>query len=144
LSQSDPTDSALAAIASILEQPEIHRELPPAAPVEIVEEKPLAPAAPVEATPIEAHGYSKVGPGPMAAIRFRWTARRDDDGLYYVDETIGENAAPITEGPMSHDAAIRMVDDRESDARLRFEQLKSEMTGRSAAASLVRGDGSEI
>jgi hypothetical protein len=139
LSQSDPTDSALAAIASILEQPEIHREPPPAAPVEIVEEKPLAPAP-----PIEADGYSKVGPGPMAAIRFRWTARRDEDGLYYVDETIGENAAPITAGPMSHDAAIRMVDDRESEARLRFEQLKSEMTGRSAAASLVRGDSSEI
>lgn len=146
MSQIDPTDSALAAIASILDQPEahraeVHREPPPlpAGAVVAVEEKPLAPAA-----PIEADGYFKVGPGPMAAIRFRWTARRDDDGLYYVDETIGENAAPITAGPMSPDAAIRMVDDRESEARLRFEQLKSEMTGRSAAASLVRGDGSEI
>ncbi len=142
MSQTDPTDSALAAIASILEQPETHREPPPAQAAQqaaLVEEKPLA-AAP----PIEADGYSKVGPGPMAAIRFRWTVRRDDDGLYYVDETIGENAAPITTGPMSRDAAVRMVDDRESDARLRFEQLKSEMTGRSAAASLVRGNGSEL
>ena len=49
------------------------------------EEKPAAP-------PIEAHGYSKVGPGPMAAIRFKWTVR-EDNGDYYVDETIGENSA---------------------------------------------------
>lgn len=153
LSQSDPTDSALAAIASILEQPSTLRESPPAEAshttetadeaqtvhATIVEEKPLAPEP-----PIEADGYSKLGPGPMAAIRFRWTARRNDDGLYYVDETIGDNAAPITAGPMSRDAAVRMVDEREAEARLRFEQLKSEMTGRSAAASLVRGDSSDI
>ena len=143
MSQSDPTDSALAAIASILDHPVDHPEAhhEPAATqtvTAIVEEQPLAAAA-----PIEAHGYSKVGPGPMAAIRFRWTARRDEDGHFYVDETIGENAAPITTGPMSSDAAIRMVDDRESEARFRFEQLKEEMTGRSAAASVARGDGSE-
>ena len=45
---------------------------------------------------------------------------------------------------MTKDAAIKFVDDRESEARLRFEQLKSEMAGRSAAANLVRKDGGEI
>jgi hypothetical protein len=46
---------------------------------------------------------------------------------------------------MSRDAAIRLVDDRESAARRRFEQLKSEMTGRAAAANLVRrGDSGEM
>jgi hypothetical protein len=135
LSQSDPTDNALAAIASILELPEAHREPEKAA----VEEKPIAPEL------IEADGYAKTGPGPMAAIRFKWTARREDTGDYYVDETIGENSVPISSGPMSRDAAIRLVDDRESDARRRFEQLKSEMTGRAAAANLVRrGDSGEM
>ena len=43
----------------------------------------------------------------------------------------------------ARDAAIQMVDDRESDARRRFEQLKSEMTGRGAAANLVRKDSGE-
>jgi hypothetical protein len=33
---------------------------------------------------------------------------------------------------MSREAAIQMVDDRESAARRRFEQLKSEMAGRAA------------
>ena len=42
--------------------------------------------------------------------------------------------APLVTGPMTREAAIQMVDDRESDARRRFEQLKSEMTGRSAVA----------
>jgi hypothetical protein len=135
LSQSDPTDNALAAIASILELPEAHREPEKAA----VEEKPIAPEL------IEADGYAKTGPGPMAAIRFKWTARREDTGDYYVDETIGENSVPISSGPMSRDAAIRLVDDRESAARRRFEQLKSEMTGRAAAANLVRrGDSGEM
>ena len=74
----------------------------------------------------------------MAAIRFKWTVRREDDGEYYVDETIGENSAPVVSGPLAPDAAIRLVDDRESEARQRFEQLRSEMTGRAAAANLVR------
>jgi hypothetical protein len=134
LSQSDPIDHALAAIASIRDHPEPDREPEAVA----VEEKPVAPQ------PIEVAGYSKVGPGPMAAIRFRWTVRREDNGDYYVDETIGENSAPITVGPMSGDAAVRLVDDRESDALRRFEQLKNEMTGRDAAANLVRKDGGEM
>jgi hypothetical protein len=134
LIQSDPTDSALAAIASILDQPEPHRESEKAA----VEEIPVAPEL------VDGDGYSKAGPGPMAAIRFRWTVRRADNGEYYVDETIGENSAPIATGPLTRDAAIRLVDDRESDARRRFEQLKSEMTGRAAAANLVRRDSGEM
>ena len=133
MSQSDPTDNALAAIASILDHPESHREPERAA----VEERPAPPPA------VEAAGYSKLGPGPMAAIRFKWTVR-EDDGAYYVDETIGENSTPLVTGPMTKDAAIKFVDDRESEARLRFEQLKSEMTGRSAAANLVRKDSGEI
>jgi hypothetical protein len=131
LSQSDPTDHALAAIASILDQPESHREPEKAA----IEERPIAPEL------IEADGYQKVGPGPMAAIRFKWTVRREENGEYYVDETIGENSAPIVSGPLTKDAAVRFVDDRESEARERFEQLKSEMIERSAAANLVRNDG---
>ncbi len=53
-----------------------------------VEEQPVAPPV------VEAAGYSKLGPGPMAAIRFKWTVR-EDHGDYYVDETIGENSTPL-------------------------------------------------
>jgi hypothetical protein len=134
LSQSDPTDHALAAIASILDHPESQREPEKAA----VEENPIAPQL------IEAEGYSKIGPGPMAAIRFRWTVRREDNGDYYVDETIGENSAPVISGPLAPDAAIRLVDDRASEARQRFEELRSEMAGRAAAANLVRKDSGEM
>jgi hypothetical protein len=133
LSQSDPTDNALAAIASILDQP----QSPPASDKGLVEEKPAVPQ------PIEAHGYTKVGPGPMAALRFKWTVR-EDNGHYFVDETVGENSSPVVSGPMDREAAIKFVDDRESEARQRFEDLKQEMAGRTAAANLVRRDGSEI
>ena len=120
MSQSDPTDNALAAIASILDQPEVHREparpaveegrFPPPLPLPLPSASPdPAPRALVEIhAPIEAHGYSRVGPGPMAAIRFRWTVRLDN-GEYYVDETIGENSTPVVSGPMSRDAAVQMV-----------------------------------
>jgi hypothetical protein len=143
LSQSDPTDSALAAIASILDQPDSHRE-----PEKFTfEDKPAegkpAEDMPAEPQPIEPVGYSKIGPGPMAALRFKWTVR-EEDGAYYVDETIGENSTPIVSGPMTKDDAIKLVDDRESEARQRFEQIKGEMTGRAAAANLVRRDSSEI
>jgi hypothetical protein len=134
LSQSDPTDHALAAIASILDHSESHREPERAT----AEEIPVAPEL------IEADGYHRVGPGPMEAIRFKWTARRGDNGEYYVEETIGDNSHPIVSGPMSAGAAVKLVDDRESEARRRFEQLKSEMAGRAAATNLVRNDSGEI
>lgn len=134
MNQSDPTDHALAAIASILDHPEPQRE--PEKPA--VEDKPATPEV------IEADGYSKIGPGPMAAIRFKWTVCRDDNGEYYVHETIGESSVPVVSGPLPPDAAIRMVDDRASEARQRFEQLKSEMNGRAAAANLVRKDAGEM
>jgi len=130
LSESDPTDHALATIASILDQPETPPEV----------ERPVSeprPAVPATAT-TDGDGYSKIGPGPIAAIRFRWTARRGEHGDYFVDETIGETSAPMTSGPMSREAAIAMVDEREVEARRRFDQLRHEMTGRSAAADLVR------
>jgi hypothetical protein len=137
VTQSDPTDNALAAIASILDRPESHRE--PEKPA-VAEHAPVVPPPiPMTPPPIEAHGYSRLGPGPMASIRFKWTVRLEN-GNYYVDETIGENSTPVVNGPMSREAAIQMVDDRERDARRRFEQLKSEMTGRGAAANLVRAD----
>jgi hypothetical protein len=134
VSQSDPTDHALAAIASILDHPEPDREPDKA----ILQEKPDASGR------IEADGYSKLGPGPMEAIRFKWTVRRESDGQYSVDETIGENSRPVSNGPMSADAATRFVDDREREARMRFETLKSEMAGRAAAANVMRKDGGEI
>jgi hypothetical protein len=134
LNPGDPTDHALAAIASIRDQPEAHPEPERA----VVEEKPIVPEL------IEADGYHKVGPGPMTTIRIKWTARRENNGDYYVEETIGENSALIVSGPMGRDAAIRFVDERESEARRQFEQLKSEMIGRSAAASLVRKESGEI
>ncbi|WP_159011686.1 hypothetical protein [Bradyrhizobium sp. S69] len=175
MSQNDPTDHALAAIASILDNsesrrdPETHREAeahrepesdrepeadlqleahrePEADPqpevhsqpeVLVVEDKPLAPEM------VEAEGYSKIGPGPIAAIRFKWTVRHHADDDYYVDETIGENSAPIATGPMSRDAAVRMVDDREYEAQRKFDQLRSEMTGRAMAANLARHDSGE-
>jgi hypothetical protein len=134
LSQSDPTDNALAAIASILDHPASPQE--PERPS--IEERPIALEL------IEADGYQKVGPGPMAAIRFKWKVRRADDGEYYVDETIGEDSTPIVSGPLTKDAAIKLVDERESEARRRFEALKSEMTGRGAAANFVRKDSGEM
>ncbi|MCA6110700.1 hypothetical protein [Bradyrhizobium cenepequi] len=138
MSQSDPTDNALAAIASILDEqqapPPIEK---PQAEPETVEDTPARPP------PLEANGYSKVGPGPMAALRFKWTVR-EQDGQYYVDETIGENSKAMVSGPMDREAAIKFVDDREADAHQRFEVLKQEMSSRAAVASLVREEGGEI
>jgi hypothetical protein len=134
LIQSDPTDHALAAIASILDQPESHSEPEKAAPQQ----------KPVSAGVIEPDGYTRLGPGPMAAIRFKWTVRRDQEGEYYVDETIGDKSIPIVSGPMSGDSAVKFADDREAEARRRFEALKSEIAGRDAAANFVRKDGGEM
>ena len=139
MASGDPTDEALAAIASMRNNAEEEAALEPQREAErqaiaVIEDKPLAPEQP------DGDGYFKVGPGPMESIRFKWTMRRGDDEQYFVDETIGENSAPITSGPMSREAAIKMVDDREAEARRRFEDLRNEMAGRSAVANVLRGD----
>ena len=135
MTESDPTDEALATIASILDQP----AFPPEAAKAATDETPAhqAPSDIVE-------GYSKSGPGPAEAIRFKWTVRHEADGRYFVDETLGENSRAITNGPMSADAAIRFVDDQASEARQRFESLRNEMAGRAAATDILRKSGGDV
>ena len=136
MSENDPTDHALAAIASILDKPESLAFPDAAAAAE-------TPA--VSFADVEADGYSKAGPGPLQAIRFKWTVRRADNGDYFVDETIGDNSVPISSGPMSMDAAVKLVDYNASEARRRFEGIKSEMAARDVSApSPARNDASEI
>jgi hypothetical protein len=117
-------------------------EPPPIKEAELLAEQPEPnepePSVPEPETiqppqPIEANGYSKSGPGPMAALRFRWTVR-EDGAQYYVDETVGEGSTPLVNGPMDRDAAIKFVDDREAEARRRFEHFKHEIVSRTAAA----------
>jgi hypothetical protein len=131
LNESDPTDHALAAIASILDKPESLTFADAPAAVEKPAEQPKAESS----EPVEADGYSKIGPGPLQAIRFKWTVRRDDRGDYFVDETIGDNSVPISNGPMTADAAVSFVDERESEARQRFEGIKREMAARDVSGS---------
>lgn len=151
MSEIDPTDHALATIASILEHPEPvlvirDTETETVAADEyavadehhtsdehlVVEEQPLVP----EHT--DADGYSKVGPGPMVAIRLKWTVHRGDDGQYYVHETIGEQSAPVVSGPMTSEAAVHFVDEHVNEAHRRFELLRSEIAGRSSLADYER------
>ena len=139
MASNDPTDHALAAIASMRDNTDSEAGLQPQGEAEkqaitVVEGEPLAPEQP------DGDGYFKVGPGPMESIRFKWSMRRGDNDDFFVDETIGKNSAPITSGPMSREAAIKMIDDREADARRRFEDLRNEMAGRNAIANVLRGD----
>ena len=126
MTEGDPTDHALATIASILDEQASPRE---AVKTSADDERPVQPG--------QADGYWKVGPGPMEAVRFKWTVRHDSGDRYFVDETIGDNSRSITSGPMSADAAVRFVDDQASEARQRFEALRNEMAGRAAAVSVL-------
>jgi len=154
VSQGDPTDYALATIASILDHSERRRGQDKPASAKAVpddgsEDKPAPedkPALPEKetATAVDAEGYSKIGPGPIASIRFKWTVRRGDDGQHYMHETVGDNTAPVVVGPLSADAAIRLVDEREGEAQHRFERLKAEMAARVDTAELIRLGGGEV
>jgi hypothetical protein len=157
LNQSDPTDEALAAIASILHQPadapDKSADLSTGTATVGDIDKPEIPntretaAASEPATSAAADHpdtYIKYGPGPLHAIRLNWSIRPADGGNYFIDETIGDSPRAVTSGPLPKDEAIRFVDERERDARRRFEALKNEMTGQAAAATdPVRNGGLE-
>ncbi|MGY3482130.1 hypothetical protein ACVW1C_000013 [Bradyrhizobium sp. USDA 4011] len=116
-----------------IEEPELLVEQSEPSETELSEPEPSVPEPIQPPQPIDANGYSKSGPGPMAALRFRWTVR-EDGAQYYVDETVGEGSTPLVNGPMDRDAAIKFVDDREVEARRRFEHFKHEIVSRTAAA----------
>jgi hypothetical protein len=113
----DPTADVMAAIARIVENPS--RLLQPAVMADDTDTEAAQPAA---------DGYSRLGPGPLAALRFQWTARRGDNADYYVDETIGDSSRPISSGPMTAEEAIAFVDTKVKEAREQFDRLKAEMT----------------
>jgi len=159
LSEIDPTDHTLATIASILENPEpvlvIRKteteivvagerehldsdERPVVDEHPMVDEHPLVEEQPLVPEHTDADGYSKVGPGPMVAIRLKWTVHRGDDGQYYVHETIGEQSAPVVNGPMTSESAVHFVDAQQDEAHRRFEELRSEIAGRSSLADYER------
>ncbi|MCK1683151.1 hypothetical protein IVA87_28075 [Bradyrhizobium sp. 147] len=153
MAEIDPTDHALATIASILEHPEPvlavretetemvvagEREHIAADEQPIVNEHPVVEEQPLVPEHTDADGYSKVGPGPMVAIRLKWTVHRGDDGQFYVHETIGEQSAPVVSGPMTSEAAVHFVDAQEHEAHRHFEELRSEIAGRSSLAEFER------
>lgn len=137
MSENDPTDHALAAIASFIDKPDVSGEAdaeaaPEAEPAEQAVVEPAGETAavmPDSADSKQAETYTRYGPGPLTAVRFKWSTRRGDNGDYFVDETIGESSYPLVSGPMTKEAAIEFVDDRERAARERFEALRSEMAG---------------
>lgn len=155
MSEIDPTDQALATIASIFENPEPvlvvrdtetetvvaddeHLAGDEYPVVEAHEQHPVVEEQPLVPDHTDADGYSKVGPGPMVAIRLKWTVHRGNDGQYYVHETIGEQSAPVVSGPMTSEAAVHFVDAHADEANRRFEQLRSEIAGRSSLAEYER------
>lgn len=137
MNQNDPTDHALAAIASILDHPAENLSPRTESPAPAAADEPAHAAEPVEvpaptifseAESVDVDHYVKLGPGPLEAIRFRWAARRDDEGRYFVDETIGLNSRPLSSGPMPKDEVIGFIDARAREAQQRFDALKSQMT----------------
>jgi len=88
--------------------------------------EPTVAAAVSDDGPEDLDALTRHGPGPLEALRFRWSVRRGDDG-YYVDETIGTASQPITTGPLSRAEAIGFIDTRERRTRQRFERLRNEI-----------------
>lgn len=141
VSENNPSDYALAAIAVHLNKPELSNEADTGgAPESETAEQPhlepekeiltAEPSTPDLSSDLnEADDYTKYGPGPLTDVRFKWTTRRGDNGDYFVEETIGESSYPLVSGPMTKDAAIKLVDDRERGARQRFDALRSAMAG---------------
>jgi hypothetical protein len=138
------TDHALATIESILAPPGGTRETTkPTSAEAAADAKPAAgEVKPIPKPLVEAAGYCKTGPGPMAALRFKWTVRHGEDG-YYVDETVAAGSVPLVSGPMGGEAAIQFVDDRAREAQERFQALKNEMTGQRPPAPIRASGGDD-
>lgn len=82
---------------------------------------------PAQADAAASEGYTRTGPGPIASIRTRWTARPVGSITFVVDEVMGENGTPVTSRPMSREAAIKLIDERAQAAHERYALLRSDL-----------------
>ncbi len=90
----------------------------------------IAPGAGSDPTHADAKAtetYTRTGPGPIASIRMRWTARAVGSIAFVVDEVMGDDGMPVTSGPMSREAAIKLIDERAQAAHDRYAELRSEL-----------------
>ena len=76
--------------------------------------------------PVDLEALTRYGPGPLDALRFKWSVRQAGED-YYVDETIGTSSQPITSGPFSRAEAIAFIDGRDRRTRRRYERLRNEI-----------------
>lgn len=97
-------------------------------PVTVTRTQPAATTSPTPtaAAPTD-NAYTRTGPGPIAAIRTRWTARPVGSITFVVDEVMGDNGTPVTSRPMSRDAAIKLIDERAQAAHERYALLRNEL-----------------
>ena len=95
--------------------------------VRIVPPQPPATGLTTKADATASEGYTRTGPGPIAAIRMRWTARPVGSVTFVVDEAMGDNGTPVTSRPMSREAAIKLIDERAQAAHERYALLRNEL-----------------
>lgn len=91
-------------------------------------ERQTAEPHPAQTAAAANEGYTRTGPGPIASIRTRWTARPVGSITFVVDEVMGENGTPLTSRPMSREAAIELIDERAQTAHERYALLRNELT----------------
>jgi hypothetical protein len=95
--------------------------------VTVTRHQPTVEAAPAPTGAPAVAGYTRTGPGPIASIRTRWTARPVGSITFVVDEVMGDNGTPVTSPPMSRDAAIKLIDERAQTAHERYALLRSDL-----------------
>ncbi len=105
-------------------------------------------------------GVERAGADPTASPRrgqrlFQIRPRPDGGTALPLDGARGQRpilcrrdrrsgSTPLINGPMDSDAAIKFVDDREAEARQRFEHFKHEMISRSASLLQARRDSNDV
>lgn len=74
-------------------------------------------------------GYTHIGPAASGAFRFKWTARLQDDGRFVVDETIGSGTVAVRSRPLSKDAVLPYIDERQRRIQAKVDEVKRELAG---------------
>jgi hypothetical protein len=105
LRENHPTDHARATVARILDHSDSHRAA----------EWPVAAEA-TSWVPPDAD-YFKVAPAPMEASRFKSAVRRTDNDEHSSTRQSARIRWRSSAGQMAKESAVKLVDDRESDAR---------------------------
>jgi hypothetical protein len=72
-------------------------------------------------------GYTHIGAATSGAFRFKWTARQQGDGRFFVDETVGSSSVAVRSPLLLKADVLPWIEERQRRIQSKVDAVKREL-----------------